>query len=127
MSGVANLEARAGRAFADMLPEWTLAMAADDYPAVTFANSRVTMPSWNLRDIFAGMNADFSSITSDFPLGAMTRSFGSFTASDAVHPGTASYIELSGTLTGRQAIELKASGSSQNAPAELGLAVVRVQ
>lgn len=132
LSGVANLEARTNRAFSDMIPEWTLTLAADDYPGITFANSRLAMPSWNLRDIFAGLYADFnqqspSSFPGEFPLVAHSRTFGSFTASDAVFPGTAAYIDLSGTLTGRQAIELKAAGSALNAPAELGLAVVRVQ
>ncbi len=127
LRGVENLEARAGRTFADMLAEWTLAMVVDDEPGFTPANARLSMPSWNLRSIFAGLNADFTAFTSDFPLGSITRSFGSLAITASTYPGTTSIIELNGTLVGRQAIELKASGSSQNAPAELGLALVRVQ
>ena len=128
MTGVTNLEARAGRTFAEMLAEWSLAMVVDDYPGFTPANPRLAMPSWNFRSFFAGLNADFpTTFPNPFPLVPITRPFGNFTTTASSYPGTTSIIDLNGTLVGRQSIELKASGSSLNAPAELGLAVVRVQ
>lgn len=127
-NGVANLETRAGRTFADMLPEWSLAMALDDYPGFAPALSRLQMPSWNLRSVFAGMNTDFpSSYPQAWPLVASQRTFGNFTVDSQVYPGTASFLELSGSQTAKQLIELKAQGSSAGAPAELRLAIVRVQ
>lgn len=128
-SGVANLEARAGRLFADMLPEWSLANITDDHPLGTPTLPRLRQPSWNFRDVFSGLHTDFATtFPNTWPLVPFTRSFGSFAVESYALPGTASFIELSGTQAANQLIELKASGvSTAGAPAELRIAIVRIQ
>ena len=127
-SGVANLEARTGRLFADMQPEWTLAMILDDYPAFTPALATLKQPSWNFRDVFAGLQNDFpQTYATAWPLLPFVRTFGAFTFDYHVLPGTASFTELKGTQSAKQLIELKAAGTSTAAaPAELRIAIVRV-
>ena len=56
LAGVANLEARAGRPWPELLSGWSLAMVADDRPGFTVADARLRFPSWNLYDVFRGMN-----------------------------------------------------------------------
>jgi hypothetical protein len=130
VSGVANLQIRAGRVFSDMLPLWSMATVLDDYPGFTPLDSKVKQPSWNFRNVMSGLNSDFpSTYTSAWPLITFTRSFGNWADLDYhVLPGTTSMVELSGSQTAKQMIELKAGGTSTaNAPASLRIAIVRVQ
>ena len=62
-TGVANLSARAQRPFNEMLSDWSDALYFDSW-ALAQANPHWSIPSWNVADIFAGMQADFPS---DFP------------------------------------------------------------
>jgi hypothetical protein len=127
-SGVANLAARSGRTFAQMLPDWTLSMALDDYPGFSTTLPNLNMPSWNLRDVFAGLNADFPQFyPAAWPLVVSSRTFGAFTVEGTVLPGTAKLIAVSGAQGAKQLLELKANGSNADAPAELRIAIVRVQ
>ncbi len=57
-TGIANLEARSNRAWADMISEWSLAMVADDIEGVSPEMPRQTFRSWNLRSIYQGLCAD---------------------------------------------------------------------
>jgi hypothetical protein len=62
LRGVANLVARTGRPFPDMLADWTLSLAVDDHPlGIIPARAQLTQPSWDVRDIYRGFNADFGS------------------------------------------------------------------
>jgi len=127
-SGIGNLEARTGRNFADMLPEWTLAMVLDDYPGLTVANARLRQPSWNLPNLMQGMNADFPSTFTATPFNPSNRAFGTFSVLGQVVPGTASFLSVGGgAQTAKQLIELKAVFSPDAAPAELRLSIVRIQ
>ena len=54
-TGLANLEARAGRTWEEMFGEWSLAMATDDRPGLTPADPRLRFPSWNLTGIFGDL------------------------------------------------------------------------
>jgi hypothetical protein len=127
LRGLANLSARTGRPFAAMLPEWTFALALDDYPGFTTSLGNIKMLSWNFRNVFAGLNADFpSTFTQAWPLAVTPSTFGAFTATGGVLPGTAQFFTLSGAQAAKQLIELKASGSNADAPAELRIAIVRV-
>jgi hypothetical protein len=137
LTGVANLQARTGRTFAEMLPEWTMANVLDDYPgwtpaATTPASGRMAQLSWNFRDVFSKYKADFATSSSPptwsaWPLNPYARSFGTFTVDAAVKPGTSAIIELSGTAAARQLLELKAQTGTAAAPAELRITIVRVQ
>lgn len=127
-TGVANFDAHMGTTFADALPKWTFALVLDDYPSFTPADASLKQPSWNFRDVMAGLKTDYSaSYASAWPFVPFANSFGSFTQSASVRPGTSAMIELTGTQTAKQLIELKASGSTAAAPAELRIAIVRVQ
>jgi hypothetical protein len=133
-TGVANLEARTGRTFAEMLPEWTMANVLDDYPGwvpatSTPASGRMAQLSWNFRDVFSKYKADFTTQVawSAWPLNPYARTFGTFTVDAAVRPGTSAVIELSGTAAAKQLLELKAQTGTAAAPAELRITIVRVQ
>ena len=75
----------------------------------------------------ANDNDDFTGISVDWPFAPMQRPFGTFSTFGAIRPGTAAIVEISGTQAEKQLIELKANGIGAAAPAELRLAIVRVQ
>lgn len=127
LRGVANLEARTGRPFREMLGEWAVAMATDDRPGFTPANPRHRFPSWNLRDVFAGMNADFASAYSPaYPLTPAPLPAGEFAVEmPGLRAGSASTFELLNTGT-RPVVGLRGSGGAELAPT-LHLSIVRVQ
>lgn len=127
LTGVANFNNQMGTNFVDALPKWTLAMVVDDYPSLTPADATLKQPSWNLRDVYAGMNADFTGITVDWPFQPAAIPFGTFSRTGRVRAGTAAIMQISGSQTLKQLLELKADGSSAAAPAELRMAIVRVQ
>lgn len=57
-SGVANLEARSGRTWEQMLGRWSLALATDGRAESSIADPTLRFPSWNLSSIFAGLCGD---------------------------------------------------------------------
>ena len=126
LTGVNNLVTRAGRSWEELLGEWALAQYVDDIPGFSPANPRLTIPSWNLRSIFAGMNADTAShYNPPFPLVPRAQTFGNFTASVAHMPGGGfSVFELSGAQTGRQLIQIQAPTGGDPSP-KLRVAIVR--
>lgn len=133
LTGVANLTARSGRSFVDILPEWSLAMALDDYPGFvpagsTPASGRMRQLSWNHRDVFAGYKLDFPSVGwPSWPFNPFTMGFGPFSIATSVRAGTAAIFEMSGTASAKQLLELKAQSGTGAAPSELRIAIVRVQ
>lgn len=56
-AGVANLEARAGRSWEDLLARWTLALLAESVPPAAPTNPSLGFRSWDLSDAFAGLCA----------------------------------------------------------------------
>jgi hypothetical protein len=128
LSGVDNLEARTGRSFGALLADWSLAGALDDLPGFTPARAQLTFPSWNVRDVYAGLNRDFAgSYPAPFPVTPRAVSYGAFTTDAAeVRGGAATLFELSGTPAGEQVIELR-GGNGTPLPPSLRLAIVRVE
>lgn len=57
LSGVANIESAVAKNFEDLLPEWLLALFADDFVAGVAA--RLTIPSWEMRDIYANLSGAY--------------------------------------------------------------------
>jgi hypothetical protein len=127
-TGLANFEFHTGIPFATALPKWTMAMILDDYPAFAPADPTLRQPSWDLRNVFAGLKTDFPTVPwLAWPLAPYVNTFGDFTRPSTVRAGTTAIIELSGTQSATQLLELKAQGFNGAAPAELRLAIVRVQ
>lgn len=125
LTGTANLAARTGRPFGVMLGDWSLALFADDYSGVTPDSAQLRVPSWNTRDIFAGMNAD-GFRDGAFPVVPRAVRYGTFGVDASVRSGSMSYFELSGTQSGPQLIEVRSPGGNDPAP-PLRVAVMRVQ
>ncbi|MGQ0714174.1 MAG: hypothetical protein ACT4PJ_10625 [Gemmatimonadaceae bacterium] len=126
-TGIANLEARAGRTWAEMIPEWSLALALDDHPAEPPVGPRLSIPSLNTRDIFAGMASDFpSTYAASFPLAMVKHSFGGFASDLTITAGSSAFLELSGTQSARQLIEVR-TRSGATPPSHVRVSVVRLQ
>ncbi len=121
--GVQNLEARAGRSFADLITDWTLTLALDDRAGFVPPRPELTLPSWNLSDMFAGLFADFGDqgIVAN-PMAVHNVLFGNFSVNvPQLRGGSMAIFELSGGQAGRQLLELKTTTA-----ANLRLTVVRI-
>lgn len=128
LTGVANLEARTGRTFPELLALWALASAVDDRPGFAAGRPELRLPSWNTRDIFAGLNADFPGLfPRAFPL--MPRELSGPDFLVVVSPlrgGTASLFELAPGPVQRQLLELRSSVGGPP-PSSLRLAILRIE
>jgi len=58
LTGVANLEARTGRPFGDLLPQWGMALYMDAWSQPA-SEPGLSFSSWMLEDVFIGMAVDF--------------------------------------------------------------------
>ncbi len=137
-SGVANLEARVpGQVWEEMFGEWALTLFTDDYPGVTFANARLQLPSWNLRDEFLGLCNDFGPCLNSanpatffpvaYPFAPRPVSFGAFsTTIGALNAGSFSSWLVSGTQATPQLLDLRGANGGEP-PGQLRLAVLRLQ
>jgi hypothetical protein len=93
--GTANLEARVGRPFADLISDWALAVLLDERPGTTPANSRWSIRSWNVRDVFAGLNREQSQLMpTEFPLAVRTLPATATTVSSEVRAGATAYFQV---------------------------------
>jgi hypothetical protein len=126
--GVGNIETLTGKPFHQLLGEFSLALALDDYPGFTPLDARYSFPSWNLRSIFAGMSADFpNSLPNPAPLKVRSNGFGKFNVDvTGVRGGGFSVLQLSGTQANTQLLEFKGANGTAF-PAEMRVNIVRVQ
>lgn len=129
--GVENLEARAGRPFREMLAEWSLALGADDAPDLAEPpRPEVTVPSWDVRSVFAGLHRDRpDAFPTPYPLDPRRQDYGDFLLSVSGLPGgSASLLELSAPATGSRQQLLQVLGADGGAPPEeLGLSILRLR
>ncbi|HEU4456405.1 MAG TPA: IPT/TIG domain-containing protein [Longimicrobium sp.] len=130
-NGVTNLTARAGVSLDQLLGGWSLALTADDHPLLAGpASPDIQFPTWNLRDIFAGLNADpnASGFTPAWPSVPVAATFGSFTPAPVATLRGGGYVtyEISGTQAAPQLLRLTgASGAA--IPSTVRVAVTRIQ
>lgn len=137
-SGLANLEARTGRSWEEMLGEWSLAMASDDRPGLTTANPRVRFPSWHLTGIFGDLcnalapcpspAAAPARFTRAYPLRATAMASGAFVAeAPAVAAGGFIALDVRPPAPGFR--QLLALGGYRGAalPATVRLAIIRIE
>jgi hypothetical protein len=138
VTGVANLEARTGRKWEEMLGEWSLAAYLDDFRGFTPANARLAMPSWDYPDIWRGMCetmgpcADPSNPVQLYPtsrpFAPRQRSFGNFLIGyGSLIGGGFTILDLTGAVAASQVIEVKALTSEADAPASIRIAFARVR
>jgi len=138
LAGMPNISARTGRTGDDMLGDWLLSLYLDNLSGFTpAANMPVSIPTWNYRSIFAGMNSDFCnnnvpvnqrSFCRVYPLQPRPVAFGAAYASGSisVRGGSGAFFELSGTQSGKQLLDVHAPAGGAPSP-NLKLAIARIQ
>jgi hypothetical protein len=128
--GTDNIETRTGRTLAELMSDFALALALDDYPGFTPKDPKHSLPSWNTRNVFQGLNADFSNqgfFQKVVPLRVRPASLGRFVIDvSSVTGGGFSIFEVSGNSTNKQLLEFRGL-SGTGFPADMRVKVVRVQ
>lgn len=134
--GIANLEARTGRTWDAILPEWSLALVADDLAGVITESSRIRFPALDLRSAYQGLCDAVGScvmptdapFTRAWPVQPVTVESGSFALHfGAIEPGGFAVVELVvSPATARQVIELRGPGGAPLPPGAR-LAILRIQ
>ncbi len=134
--GTANISARAGHPFSELLGLWSLASLADNYPGAQVLDPHLRLPSWNSRDILAGMSqhvfySDGSpAFPRAWPMNERFVSFGTFTGAEktvlSLPGGGFAAWELSGTQLSPQVLAIRAVNGGQP-PTTIGMAIVRIQ
>ena len=117
-TGASNLEARTGRPLGELLPDWALAFALDDRIDVATSPARLRFPSWHLRNVFAGMAADFpNDFLPIYPYQPRRSGSGTFTERVSALPGgAASQFHLVAPSGARQLLELTGPGGGPPPP-----------
>jgi hypothetical protein len=130
LPGVRNIEERTGRTFTDLINDWAIAVALDDYPNFTPLAARHQLVSWNSRDIFAGMSTDFSNqgfFTRPAPLQVRPASFGKFAIDvSSVRGGSMAVFEVTGAQSNQQMFEFNGLAGA-TFPADMRVNIIRVQ
>jgi len=129
-AGLTTIQALTGKSYEELLREYVLAMALDDRPGITTTNPRLSQPSWNTRDVFAGLSRLRTTsggvpFPLEFPLVPQTL-VPPLAALSQVRPGGAGLFELLVPSTSAQALDVLASDGSA-LPAGLRVAILRVQ
>ena len=129
-SGLNNLGTVSGVTTDQMLGAWGLSLYADDYPGLASPAADIQFPTWNLRNIYAGLNADPTwggQFTTPFPIIPVPLGFGGFTAQrTGLRGGANAYFELSGTASVPQLLNVRAIGGGTGSP-NLRIAIARLQ
>ncbi len=127
VTGVANLEARTGQSWDQSLGEWSLAMYSSSIPGFVATNAHLRFPSWNLPDIWQGMNTDMrSTYPAPNPFNPRLETYGNFSANLTLQGGGFTIFDLSGTQPARQLIQLQ-SVNGGDPPGTIRIAIVRIQ
>lgn len=137
-TGVANLEARTGRSWDELLPAWSLAVATDGRAGFAPTTPALRFRAWDLASLFgglcdavgtcAGANESAVRFTRAHPLQPVAVAYGRFAVPVArIVPGGFAAVELA-VPTGAtgQAIELRGLAGAP-LPPTARLAIVRVQ
>ncbi len=138
--GITNVEARTGKQWRDLLAQFSMAVLADNYPNATITNPLYRIPSWNTRDVFAGMNANLvfrnqdGSTTPAFPrawpLNVRTASFGNLPsgARNVISLPGGGFVawDVSGPQSQPQVFALRATNGGV-VQSNVGMVIVRVQ
>ncbi|HYW12043.1 MAG TPA: IPT/TIG domain-containing protein [Longimicrobium sp.] len=127
--GTANLAAQSGVAIDRLLGGWALSLAVDDYPGLATPGLDIQMPTWNFRNIYAGLNTDFpGTYTLAYPLQPTSFTFGNFAPVNVatMYGGGALFYQVSGTHTQPQIVRLLGNGGAALS-SNVRIAITRVQ
>jgi len=129
-TGLLNIAQQSGADPVQILGNWSLALYLDGNAAMA-ANGDVNFPSWNTRDIFSGMNADFpqtANFPKAYPLVPQLVTFGDFTVDNTgIHGGSFSPYDLIGQAGTTRTIGISAGTSGSPAPTVFRLVIARIQ
>lgn len=128
--GLSNLSAVTGASVEQMIGGWGLALYADDYPGLNNASVDIQFQTWNLRNIYAALNAApawTARWNTPFPIAPVALTNGSFVAQvPLIRGGAHAYFELSGNFPGTQLLNLRTNAST-TLSSNLRLAITRLQ
>ncbi|HEX5871749.1 MAG TPA: hypothetical protein VFY65_15080, partial [Longimicrobium sp.] len=128
-TGATNLATQAGVPIDQLLGGWALSLAADDYPGLATPGLDIQMPTWNFRNIYAGMNTDFPGTYSlAYPLTPVSFTFGSVApvSQATMYGGGVLWYQFSGTHTQPQLVRLLGNGGGALS-SNIRVAIARVQ
>lgn len=135
-SGVANLEARAGRSWDEILLRWSLATLTDGRPGLESADPLLTFAGWQLGAIFEGFCTDIggcAGAATDAPFGrahpAQPMALGSdvrVQVASLLPGGFAAFDLAPGTAGSTRLLYLRGAGGTP-LPATARLALLRVE
>jgi hypothetical protein len=129
-NGITNLTTVAGVPMDQLIGGWGLALFADDYPGLATPSADIRFPTWNLRDIYAGLNADptwSGRWNTPFPIQPTALQAGSFvTTRSGLRGGAHAYFEIIGTAAGPQMLWLRGPGGA-TLSSTVRIAVARLQ
>lgn len=129
-TGMTNLSATAGVTSEQLLGRWSLALYADDFPGLATPSADLQMPTWDLRGIYAGLNADptwSAQFTAPFLLQPVQLGFGSFASPrTGLRGGAAAYFEISGVSAATQMLTVRSITGGNPSP-NLRIALARLQ
>lgn len=127
LRGVSNVEMAAGRPWADLLADFAVAVAVDDSGVGTLSE-RHRVPTWNFRDIFAGLNRNPSAqrrFPLNFPLAETSMGFERSAVDFRLHPAAVRYFSLR-SQGPAPALSISVLGSGGDPPTEAAAAQVTV-
>jgi hypothetical protein len=130
VTGIANIARQSNADRNQILGMWSLALTLDENSSMA-GNADLAFPSWNTRDIFAGMNIDFpqsNNFPKTHPLVPQIVGSGDFTIDNAgIHGGSFAPYDLLGSSANTRTIGLSGGTGGGPPAASLRLVVARVQ
>ena len=128
VAGLASLSRAADRSASQMLGEWALALYADDAPPPA-AISTIRFDSWNLRDVFTGLQNDpawSAQFARGYPLLPVPLPMSGATTARTLRGGATMHFLLAGGGSGKQLVHLASPAGGAPSP-HLRLAILRLQ
>jgi hypothetical protein len=129
VAGAENLARAAGVPLEELMGGWALSLYVDDYPGLQAPSPDTQMPTWNFRDIYAGLNREFPvSFPRPYPLAPRALTFGQIGPVDvpSVAGGGVAYFEISGAHTRDQLLSLEGLRGGVF-PSTLRIAIARLR